>query len=408
MLAKKIDEEFHKTILDPGSITEAVKVEEAAFKKQGEQYYPLYIVCRTGRIIGFRDREGRLVAIKEILRDWDKNMYCYGTAVLPKFQKMGLGTMLTKLWEREAASLKMKRLFTLVSPENGANLNSYINKTGFKAIKLIREAFGEKGDYGYGLDHFLLIKKPGEGCLPNMRAITEKLAGGAITLATNARTASRGLAAVYDNDKETIGKMIERKMEMVALVRKHNGPFSVKCDNNIFIFKKRASAGIELPPIHNRNYSWYKKSGFRYIVTSNGCDESLRIEKNYIPEATIYHLRSISIVGGLLGKFAADKLAGVFGVLLPLDNENGLYLHGPFCNSLICGNSIFFKEALNFAKRAAVVKKIHKIWTILPERRNKSAQALFDFLASNGFCAEVIDRSMFANSSGIVLSKNIR
>ena len=195
---------------------------------------------------------------------------------------------------------------------------------------------------------------------------------------------------------------------MVALVRMHNGPFSAKCGNNIFIFKKRANAGMELPSSHDRNYLWHRKSGFRYIVTSKGCDEALRIENNYIPEATIYHLRSISIVGGLLGKFAANKLAGVFGLLLPLDKENGLYLHGPFCNSLICGNSIFFKEALNFAKRVAVVEKIHKIWTILPERRNRSAQVLFDFLANNGFCAEVIDGSMFANSSGIVLSKNIR
>lgn len=407
MPAKKIDEEFHKTILDPGSITEAVKVEEAAFKKQGESYYSLYIVCRTGRIIGFRDREGRLVAIKEILRDWDKNMYCYGTAVLPIFQRMGLGTMLTKLWDREAFLLKIKRLFTLVSPENGANLNSYINKAGFRAVGFIKEAFGEKGNYGYGLDHFLLTKKPGEGSVPDVVAIKEKLAEGAIKLVRDARTTVRGPVAMCDNDKKTIDGMFSRGMEMVALVRKHNGPFPEKCGNNIFIFKKRVGVGIELPSSHDRNCSWRRKSGFAYIMTSRGCDKALMMEKNYIPEATIYHLRSISIVGGLLGKFTANKLEGVFGLLLPLERKNGLYLHGPFCGALIGENRNFFEEALNLAERTAVFEKIHNIWTIVPERRNKFAQELFDFLAVRGFSVEKISQPMFTNSAGIVMAKKI-
>ncbi len=132
-------------------------VDDTAFGGNGETPHTMFIASRAGVLLGTRLNE-ELTGVKALLFDRDKRVFPLSTSVNPGFQGMGIGTMMAERTREISVHDGSGMFYTLASPRNGPQLNSYLNKMGFQASDFYPAYFTGFADYGVGVDRLLITK----------------------------------------------------------------------------------------------------------------------------------------------------------------------------------------------------------------------------------------------------------
>ncbi|MFH0861451.1 MAG: hypothetical protein V1875_00330 [Candidatus Altiarchaeota archaeon] len=345
---------------------EAAAVDREAFRDTGMPLHELFVASRAGFLIGVKSG-GKVVAEKALLFDACGGIYSMTTGVSTVLQSRGLGTLMAAESIKRARVAGSGVVYSHVSPLNGPQLNSYLNKLDFVAAAIFTDYFGE-ADYGLG-SHRLLIRKD--------------------LKAEDGRRGQRPELSVDVRDTEALEGAFRDGFEAYQLIRCEGGP--------MLGFRRaehpyaKGVSGIHMPSDSG--------DGIRPITTTMEFRDALKLEgEAFSPPSTIYFVKSMAFVGIAFGAFSDGALRGYGGVIL--DGKDGAYVHGPFTGV----DDMRQADALISAAQEIAAKAGRKrLWTVIPGSWRRED----GFLEKNGFRAGYVAEMLFDDSDGRIWSKEL-
>lgn len=140
-------------VTSPQDIAKVVQVESVAFGGEGEDIYTLAMIAKVGWIFAVPspDTQNFQAAIELVPTKYPGVGFIHGVAVNPEVQSNGqngngkqkLGTKLIAKAESIAKDAGMEQIDATIAPTNGASLNAFLNKSGYRATHFYPNFYGE-------------------------------------------------------------------------------------------------------------------------------------------------------------------------------------------------------------------------------------------------------------------------
>lgn len=359
-------------ISKPPDALKVYDVNERAFEQKGETPHTCVVAARAGSMLCLKGGSTNdVAAAKALLFDPDGRTYSFITVVDPNYWDSGFGTQLAEQ-SMLIAKERSGEFFARVDPKNGPQLNSYINKMGMTAVRLLK-------DYYLGFETESPLRG-GELQGPDMLVVYKKIGSKPSTLADEPQL------SVGDHDRREMSRLFGNGYEAFRLDRAGK--------RNNLVFRMRHT---ELPEDFLKNIDDRIGLGPGLSAVKEPMDyrAALKLEAETLnPPSTVFFLKAMDLVGGLFAVKSGDEMRGFSGVLL--DKEGGLYMHGPFVAD---DDEQTFKTLMSQVERSR--QGTGSIWTIVPD----NAKNLLTRLDDRGF--EVTDRvgKLFRGSDGLIMER---
>ncbi|MFH1835146.1 MAG: hypothetical protein ABH851_03035 [Methanobacteriota archaeon] len=344
-------------------------VDDTAFGGNGETPHTLLVSSRAGELLGTKLNE-ELAGIKALLFDRDGGVFSLSTSVNPGFQGMGIGTLMAEETREISINEGSGMFYTLASPRNGPQLNTYLTKMGFQASAFYPGYFTGFSDYGVGVDRLLITK--------------DFISGGA-------QEAMDSEFTVSVDDSNGLSDAFSRGFVANTLLRGKSNS-----DNHLgFVKSNPKTRNITK---HEDSLSINGNSNVKF-ASQNDFGRIMELDQSaFSPPSSIFFIKALALIGGLYCLKRYESTTGFVGALF--DKENGIYVHGP----VVHGDdpqqiSELVETVFTLAKKTGR----NNIWTVLPEKQNGTIR----LLKTHNFRQEGIVEGLFKDSDGVILSSNL-
>jgi ribosomal protein S18 acetylase RimI-like enzyme len=146
-----VNKEVLTTIAEVKQVTSLIdlqrvlNLETLAFDGQGEDIYSLAMIAKVGWILVLlqEDSQAPQGAVELVPTKDHEVGFIHGVVVNPCAQGNGAGAILIANTERIAREAGMRQIDATIAPTNGASLNVFLNKSGYRAVHFYPNFYGD-------------------------------------------------------------------------------------------------------------------------------------------------------------------------------------------------------------------------------------------------------------------------